>query len=250
MNEMNYFKLAIPPISWLIYTLCGLICAFFISWILLSKVNFAYAWLHDAMGIQEHSRQYGPQNRYRHSFQYTDKTEHVRLFSAINTAIHNQGTGLAAIKYHRPNGQVIDTLLHRAEIIHLKDVANLLVTLKYLCVGAILIWLILLAIYRFNFLPKPSFKQQTKSIIGLMSLTTLAVLIIGPVNVFYTFHEWVFPHNHQWFFYYQESLMTILMKAPDLFGFIAILLTALALVIFICINLGVQFLNVKPPSLK
>ncbi len=250
MNKMNYFKHSIPPISWVIYTLCGLICAFFISWILLAKVNFAYAWLHDAMDIQQHSRQYGPQNRYRHSFQYTNKTEHIRLFSAINTAIHNQGTGLSAIQYHHSNGSMIDNLLHRAEIIHLKDVANLLDVLKYLGAGATLIWLMLAAIYRFKLLPEPNLKQQTKSIMSLVGLIALVVFIIGPVSVFYTFHEWVFPHNHQWFFYYQESLMTILMKAPDLFGFIAILLTSLALIIFLCINLAVHSLNARYPYLK
>jgi hypothetical protein len=250
MNNMNYFKRSIPPISWVIYTLCGLVCAFFISWILLAKVGFAYAWLHDALDIQQHSQLYGPQNRYRHSFQYTDKTEHIRLFSDINTAIHNQGEGLADIKYHRPNGEVIDQLLHRAEIIHLQDVANLLDVLKYLGGGATIIWLILAAIYRFNLLPKPNAKQQTKSIIALIGLMTLLVFIIGPVRVFYTFHEWIFPHNHQWFFFYQESLMTILMKAPDLFGFIAILLTSLALILFLCLNLGVHALNTKFQSLK
>ena len=244
---MNKFKRFLPPLSWGMYSLCGLICAFFISWLLLAKVNFAYAWLHDAMDIQQHSRQYGPQNRHRHSFQYTNKSEHIRLFADINTAIHNQGQGLTEIRYHHPNGKMIDTLLHQAEVIHLKDVANLLDVLLYLGAAATLIWLLLAAIYRFNLLPEPNLKQQTKSIISLVVLSSLAVLIIGPVKVFYSFHEWIFPENHQWFFYYQESLMTILMKAPDLFGAIAILITVLALVVFIGLNLALHYLKVKFP---
>ncbi len=245
---MNKFKRFLPPLSWGIYSLCGLICAFFISWLLLTKVNFGYAWLHDTMGIQQHSRQYGPQNRHRHSFQYTSKSEHIRLFAAINTAIHHQGEGLAEIQYYHPSGKVIDSLLHRAEVIHLQDVANLLDFLKYLGGAACLLWLLLAAIYRLNLLPEPSLKQQTKSIISLVGLTTIGVLIIGPVKVFYSFHEWIFPQNHQWFFYYQESLMTILMKAPDLFGAIAILITVLALIIFVGMNLGLHYFKIRFPS--
>jgi hypothetical protein len=43
-------------------------------------------------------------------------------------------------------------------------------------------------------------------------------------------HVWVFPADHQWFFYYQDSLMSTLMKAPYLFGYIAVALVALATV--------------------
>ena len=65
------------------------------------------------------------------------------------------------------------------------------------------------------------------------SLAALVGLVwaTGPRDVFYVFHEWVFPAGHQWFFYYQESLMSTLMKAPDLFGYIAAALVALAIVV-------------------
>ncbi len=244
---MKLIKPALPSLSWGIYSLCGLTCAFFISWLLLAKVDFAYGWLHDVMDIQHHSRQYGPQNRHRHGFQYTTKTEHIRLFSAINNSIHRQGTGLAQITYHNKKGKIIDTLLHEAEVIHLKDVANLLDVLKYLGAAATLIWLSLLGVYRYGLLASPNLKQQSKSIITLVGLSAITTLLIGPTKVFYFFHEWVFPQNHQWFFYYQESLMTILMKAPDLFGAIAILLTLLALVIFSIMNLIQYALNKHMP---
>jgi hypothetical protein len=39
----------------------------------------------------------------------------------------------------------------------------------------------------------------------------------------------VFPEGHQWFFYYQDSLMSTLMKAPYLFGYIALALLVLTL---------------------
>ena len=240
---MKVIKPNLPSLSWGVYSLCGLICAFFISWLLLAKVDFAYGYLHDAMNIQQHSRQYGPQNRHRHGFQYTTKAEHIRLFSAINDSIHNHGNGLEKITYHHKDGKIIDKLLHKAEVIHLKDVSNLLDVLKYLGLVASLIWLTLFGVFHYGLLPSPNIKQQSKSIITLVGLSALITLLIGPTKVFYHFHEWIFPQNHQWFFYYQESLMTILMKAPDLFGAIAILLTLLALVIFIIMNLAQYSLN-------
>ena len=64
-------------------------------------------------------------------------------------------------------------------------------------------------------------------------------------------HEWVFPAEHQWFFYYQESLMTVLMKAPDLFGAIAILIAVLGIGFYLAANVllnkaGKRFITDKP----
>jgi hypothetical protein len=67
------------------------------------------------------------------------------------------------------------------------------------------------------------------------SLLTVLVLF-GPVNVFYKLHTWIFPADHQWFFYYQESLMTTLMKAPDIFGGIAAVWIVFASLSFISIH--------------
>ena len=66
--------------------------------------------------------------------------------------------------------------------------------------------------------------------LGLLAVVSmLAVIAIGTKKVFYTAHTLIFPAGHQWFFYYEESLMTMLMQAPDLFAAIAaewLLLTA------------------------
>src|SRR5690606_5060552 len=68
----------------------------------------------------------------------------------------------------------------------------------------------------------------------LTSITgiTLVIFITGPTKVFYWLHEQIFPDEHEWFFYYQDSLMTTLMKAPDLFGFIAVILVILMMVLW------------------
>ncbi len=57
------------------------------------------------------------------------------------------------------------------------------------------------------------------------------LLISGPEAVFYQFHIWLFPADHEWFFYWQDSLMSTLMKAPVLFGGIAVVLVGGTLVL-------------------
>ena len=233
---MTQYHNLTTAISWALYSLCGLILAFFLSWMLLAQFDFGYSLLHDTMKIQQHSNKYGPQNRYRKNFQLTDKQEKVRLFAAINTSIHNHSEGLSSIKYQRSNGKPLGTLLHHAEIVHLKDVANLLDVLKVIALFAVAIWIFFIVLFSCKKISMPNFKQQILGIIALILIAGALVWLIGPVSVFYAFHEWIFPDNHKWFFYYQESLMTILMKAPDLFGAIALFLTGLALIFFIAIN--------------
>jgi hypothetical protein len=53
-------------------------------------------------------------------------------------------------------------------------------------------------------------------------------------------HILVFPDDHQWFFYYQDSLMSTLMKAPDLFAGIAIQIVLVGLVLY-----GVMLFSMK-----
>ena len=68
-------------------------------------------------------------------------------------------------------------------------------------------------------------------------LGALMVVVIGAKDVFYALHEWVFPSDHQWFFFYQDSLMSTMMKAPDFFGYVAAALVSLALII-LCLILS------------
>jgi hypothetical protein len=235
--QMNHqFKALFARISWAVYGLCGLILAFFISWLLLAKVNFAYGWFHDRLDITQVTQQYGPLNRYRQGFEHTSKAERVRLFAAINQAIHQQGRGLGAIRYHDEKGKAIAPLLHQAEIIHLNDVAKLLEQLKIVVIIAAVLWLVLVLAYRFGWVAMPGFRQLLLSMVLLMLVMAMTVLLSGPVKIFYGLHEWFFPAGHQWFFYYEDSLMSTLMKAPDLFGGIAILLSTVALSVFALLN--------------
>jgi len=219
-----------------LFSLCLLICSVFISWVLLAQVNFAYPALHWSMNIEQHIDKYGPQNRYRDQFEITDKPEQVRLFAAIVDSIHNQGSGLEDLTYHSPSGEPIDTLLRKPEVIHLQDVSHLISTFYSVSIVFILLTCLCIGIFKYQNTRLPSLKQQAIGILGFSILCFAIVMLIGPVNVFYALHEWVFPDNHQWFFYYQESLMTVLMKAPDLFGAITVLIVALAIVIYLLLN--------------
>jgi hypothetical protein len=67
----------------------------------------------------------------------------------------------------------------------------------------------------------------------LLAVATAAILASGPMTVFYALHDRLFPPGHPWFFYYEDSLMTLLMQAPTLFGYIAVALVALALALWL-----------------
>lgn len=235
---MSNFKVTPQPILFGLYSISSLICALFLSWVIWASADFAYPALHDFMDIEQHTVKYGPQNRYRDHFENTDRDERIRLFASINEAIHEHGDGLKEIDYYdKTTNKKIDSLLHTSEILHLKDVSKLIDIFRVTAFISFLVLLgIILTFYRTKQAP-PNIKQQSLSTLLIIGLCTITVLIIGPVNVFYAFHEWFFPANHKWFFYYQESLMTILMKAPFLFGYIAILILLLTIPIYILTNI-------------
>lgn len=220
----------------ILFSLCLLIGSLFLSWLVLAQTNFAYPALYSLMNIDQHIDKYGPQNRYRNHFETTDKPEHIRLFSEIVTAIHDVGEGLSKITYHAPSGQPINSLLRNAEVIHLQDVANLIDYFYLASFVAIMLTVLFITGFKYKNIKLPSLKQQALGILIFSIITFISTLIIGPVKVFYALHVWIFPDNHQWFFYYQESLMTVLMKAPDLFGAISILIAILGIVIYLVLN--------------
>ena len=190
------------------------------TWWLVSKADFFYSNLYDTIGISEHIAKYAPKNlRGRMDFEITPKEERVELFHGIVEAINNHGDGLKKLFYHDANQQ-LQPLLTLAEVIHLQDVANLLDKLKPLLIGLLILWLAIIAFLRYKKIVLPSSKELIISAVIIFALLG-GVLLTGPERVFNLLHVWVFPDDHQWFFYYEESLMSTLMKAPDLFAYIA-----------------------------
>lgn len=224
------FRIAPSQIVWGLVLLATLVSAFMLSWNINRHFDYGYRFWYGQMEIGEHIARYAPQNRYIRGFDSQSEDQVVALFAEITDAVHHQGQGLGDITFTDSRGRT-RPLLREPEIVHLQDVANLIDTLTMAGGFAILfagIGSLLLVQRKVPILLKPQLALFGGLIVGL----TLLTFIIGPEKVFYQFHVWVFPDEHQWFFYYQDSLMSTLMKAPDLFGGIAVSITVLGLLLF------------------
>ena len=211
-----------------------LVTAFWLSWHGLAQLNFGYSIGYDLLDIDQHIQRFGPTNQYRKGFEETSREQHMTLFREIVNAIQDNGNGLADIRYYvTHNGEsVSNTLLREPEVVHLQDVANLISFFNHAAIVSILVLIVLGVTYRRLGWRPPTLKQILVGTIVTLIVVGMFLLLAGPTQSFYWLHTKIFPENHQWFFYYQESLMTTLMKAPDLFGFIAALWVVVALILF------------------
>lgn len=239
MNNVRNFLL------WPLLLLGHLLAVSLLAWHLLAQVNFAYPLGYTVLNVEQHIRHFGPLNRYKKEFEQTTKAEHLDLFAQITRAVQNHGEGLADIRYRLSNGTTTP-LMREAEVIHLQDVANLIDVLYWAGLIGGLAWLCLLAYAYRQRIPFPALKKILLGFVSGLVLITLTILLIGPKAVFYWLHEQIFPDEHEWFFFYQDSLMTTLMKAPDLFGFIAVILVAVIMVLWGLSVWGMTRL-LKPP---
>ncbi|ADU65896.1 hypothetical protein Selin_1161 [Desulfurispirillum indicum S5] len=199
-----------------------LLSSLYIGWILLGSVNFLYPQWYSLLHIEAHIQEYAPQNIHgKGNFAHTATAEHFRLFQQIVHGIHGR-SDLATITYHAPDGRKLGTLLSADEVTHLQDVAHI-VTLLTRVGATCLILTLLLALLLWHRRSRLLHPLRATALLGITALCiSLGVYILGPVRVFYQLHDWFFPPDNPWFFYYQESLMTTLMKAPDIFGAIAV----------------------------
>jgi len=100
----------------------------FLAWKSLSATNFFFERLYQLHAIDEQIKNYAPQNRNKENFELTSSLEHQRIFGEIVSSINSNGKGLAEISYFDPSGDKIDEFLTNDEIIHLKDVSELIVS--------------------------------------------------------------------------------------------------------------------------
>ena len=212
---------------WSLQHLMLLLAGFWLTWAGLSQANFAYPLAYEWLDIRGHIATFGPQNRYRFGYHTLKDADHQAHFAAIVDAIHHNGQGLEGLAYTTADGRH-SSLLRPAEILHLQDVSRLVTHWWRVGLGATLLWLTGMVWITLRRWPPPSPARVAAAGLALTALVTASVLLIGPVKVFYAAHDAVFPPGHEWFFYYQDSLMTTLMKAPDLFGFIAVLWVLMA----------------------
>lgn len=217
---------------WTLYSVTSLLLCIWLAWHLSAQVNFLYPLWYSALSIDQTVTQTAPQHKYKKQFAETTTKEHHRLFAEIVTAVQNQGKGLAQIKYHHRDGQVLDALLTQKEIIHLNDVANFVNSLNWLSVILLVISLMLLALMFLLRVFMPKLRKLLFAVIAIVVAGVVVLSAIGLTKVFYWLHPIVFPANHQWFFYYEESLMSTLMKAPVLFAPLGVQLILLGLLIW------------------
>ena len=207
-----------------------LLASLFLSWRVLAAADFLFPVWYEVADIGAHIEEFGPQNRYRDRFEETSRAARLEAFAAIGRAVRNDGRGLESLTYVDASGRS-RTLLRPPEIVHLQDVARLIGVLEPAGLGACVVFVALL----FRLHRSPVVLPGLPRLLGGTVLAVVALVglvwVIGPRDVFYRFHEWVFPDGHQWFFYYQDSLMSTLMKAPDLFAYIAVALVGLSIVV-------------------
>lgn len=224
-----------PILFWLLFCMSLLIFSSGISWKLNSAVHFTYSTWYQVLDIKSHIKTYAPQNKYnKQDFVNTTSEQHYSLFSEVVVAINNQGSNLDKINYTINSRE--KKLFTKSEVTHLEDVSILINKLTW-------VWrvnLILLGLLCFVYFKHKITMPSTRLKLQVLTISTAAItftfLLLGFKRIFYYFHTLVFPNNHQWFFYYQESLMSTFMKAPDLFAAMGLNLLFVAIIAFILMN--------------
>lgn len=216
---------------WPVFFISHLLAISLLAWHLLAQIDFAYPIGYKMLDLHAHILEHAPRNRFKADFVFTTQEQHWELFSEITSAVQHNGKGLTDIRYHLPNGSYA-ALMHQAEIIHLHDVSNLIDLIYKI---GIVSWFISIALLLFAYQKKLTFPHIKKIFLGFAASTitvVILVLSVGATKLFYWLHTKIFPEGHQWFFYYEDSLMTTLMKAPDIFAFIAVLLMSLIIILW------------------
>lgn len=217
---------------WTLHFLGLALAAFWLAWWLLTPLDFGYRLGYQLLDINAHISEFGPENLYRHGYEKTTQAQRFEHFHAILNAVNHGGNGLADIRY-QVEGQASTPLLRDAEVIHLQDVAALISLFHAAGIVSVGVWLATAGLAKRLHWGIPPGRQLLIGGCALLLACGGATLLMGPTNVFYWLHTHIFPEDHQWFFYYQESLMTTLMKAPDLFGFIAVLWVATSVALIV-----------------
>ena len=224
-------------------TFALIISCLYISWQILSQANFLYDQIYDHNDLENHINEYAALNRNgKESFALTDKAERVQIFNDIAREINTGGEGLATISFVGTGEARRTPFLISEERDHLRDVANLVTGLKP--VGALLASA-LIAFYGFCWYYKVSryqyFWRPSGVFVSLFQIAAVAALCVaitfalGPQQTFYLLHDWAFSDKAQWYFYFEDSLMTTLM--PEVvFGNIAALIAVLTIFNWLLIN--------------
>lgn len=231
MKRLKWFR-ALESVANLVLILSALVGAVGLSWWGHSSVHFGYPVLYETLAIDEHIAEYAPQNRYRDGFAATSRAERLALFEGIVHAINRGGRGLVALRYQpAPEADPVP-LLREPEVTHLRAVAGVVTVLNW--AGAVA--LVAFGITGITMRLTAMRLWRTAPLLGLGMVLALALMVVvagldtRDDGWFAWGHNQLFGADHQWFFYYEDSLMTTLFKAPDLFAPIAVSLALVAVV--------------------
>ncbi len=216
-----------------IWCLCLLLICIFISWTALVKVNFNYDFWYEQLSIKSTIDFYAPKNPQHKGFIYTDKKQHSRLFSEIVAATTNKPENLRQIRYKVTGSSA--QMLTPDEITHLNDVHSLIKIFNFSSYIAIATLIPISILMLFLYIAPPKILVTCSIATCTIATAGLIIFLYGPVEIFYTLHIIIFPAGHKWFFYYDESLMSMIMQAPNIFGYIAATLILMASAIFIAL---------------
>ncbi|MBA6265749.1 DUF1461 domain-containing protein [Colwellia sp. Bg11-12] len=231
-NRSLTSKRGLAVILWLSCCLFLLIFSLGLSWQVNKSVNFFYGFWYQQLNIEQTIKTYTPQNtKGKQDFASTSTQQHIQSFNEIVDEINSNGKHLATLNYLNKDNDY-KTLLTIAEVVHLQDVSHLVSQLRLVSVINICLLLITIGVIYYVKSPEPGKKQKYTAVI-IPTVVIFAIFgLFGFTDIFYYLHTVVFPDDHQWFFYYQESLMSSLMKAPDLFAAIALSLGVIAGIIY------------------
>jgi len=224
---------SLTNILWLLCCTSLVLFSLGLSWQINKSANFFYGFWYQQLNIEKTITTYVPENIFdKKDYAETSKQQHLDNFSEIVTEIHNNGEQLAQLNYVNKKQQV-KKLLTSAEILHLEDVSHLIEKLTLVSLGNLCVLLLLAGIIYQQKLCLPKRKDQVVAVVLPSLLLFILLSLFGFTELFYFLHTVVFPDNNQWFFYYQESLMSSLMKAPDLFAGISVSLSVIALIFYV-----------------
>ena len=222
--------------------ICLLVSCIYTSWQILSQSDFFYEYIYDLNNLEGHISEFAPQNVNKSGFEMTTKDERLRIFSEISKSVNSDGDGLKDITYEYPGSTDVNNFLISSEINHLQDVADLISKLKP--IGAItasflfafyaFCWIYKVSRYQYFWRP-PGVLSSLFQVMLLAVICIAATFIIGPQKAFYLLHELAFSGKSQWFFYYQESLMVMLL--PEVvFANIAIMIGLITVITWVILN--------------
>jgi len=215
-----------------VFILSALLCALWLAWGVLRPFDFAFDLWYSSLQLEQKIAHYAPANRFRFAFENTSYTERKEIYQQISHNIHAKEALFDQIVYRTQDGKVIDYFLTSPEIQHLEDVNRLITKAQW--IGKVATALFLSVCCFYILIPSAQFSLQAQGIVAIVitALLFTPIVIFGPQKVFDTLHQTIFPANHPWFFFYEDSLMTLLMYAPYSFAVISALLGGITLFFF------------------